>query len=361
MEGRALAFVPLLIVPLIVLAGLYRYRSLEAQGFQCVSPLLLVNYHKTGHDASRILARALGQILSARFDDVMSRDEPAVSCSHLVAGSPLRSCHGVQGSPDLLCRPFPKGLRVIHFVRDPVGMIISAYMYHSQEPPPEQWVHTRRVCADSRSDPVHSINPVALRRFAQAAGVPHAELTAVAKLCHKLHPANASFHAALRSLSPERAIKLVATWLVGTNADVLRMAANAASLAEMGATAPAATSAEADVDAHSHARRGVNAFSQSVDLADLSRDAPGTLLRLVGWLRNHSSDRHLVSRLNDASSAALVENFARTQREAQSKVQRRHVTRDSLSEREHDALRKTLLDDNVIGPVLKRVTLRVFS
>ena len=116
---------------------------------------MLVQYHKTGHHASRVIASVLREVLSVRFADVMSRPDgkdpsQQASCQFLVAGAPWQSCYGVQASPDLACRPFPRRLGVVHFVRDPVAMVLSAYLYHAQQPPPESWVHSRHVCPSPR-------------------------------------------------------------------------------------------------------------------------------------------------------------------------------------------------------------------
>ena len=192
-----------------------------------------MHYHKTGHDASRAIASALGDVLRVTFADVMSRPSgAAATCLDLVAGAPWQSCFGVQASPDLLCRPFPRHLRIVHFVREPIEMIISALLYHSQQPPPEGWVLTRRPCpaaaAASSSSATMPLTP-SLRRFAATVGVPLSDLSAVAALCHTLQPANASFHHAIRTLPRPAAARLVAAWLLLSQGDLLRMGANAMS------------------------------------------------------------------------------------------------------------------------------------
>ena len=36
----------------------------------------------------------------------------------------------------------PVGLRMgyLHFVRNPISVVVSAYLYHTQDPPPEDWI-----------------------------------------------------------------------------------------------------------------------------------------------------------------------------------------------------------------------------
>lgn len=37
-------------------------------------------------------------------------------------------------------------LALLHFVRNPLSLIISAFLYHTQDPPPEKWIETMKVC-----------------------------------------------------------------------------------------------------------------------------------------------------------------------------------------------------------------------
>ena len=252
----------LALVPLLVFAAHTHLASALDDGFGCEAPLMLVQYHKTGHDASRVIARVLGELWHVEFADVMSRPDghsrTLLPCQFLVAGSPWQSCYGVQASPDLSCRPFPPRLRVLHFVREPVEMAISAYLYHSQSPPPEPWVLHRPPCA-RRIDPT-------VHRFAAALDLPFRHVEAVSALCHSLQPKNWSFHHALRTLPPSSAVRLAASWLITSQADVLRMAANAQSLRRL---PPAA----------------FNGSAFTLPMTRLSRNAPHALRELASWLQ----------------------------------------------------------------------------
>jgi hypothetical protein len=62
----------------------------------------------------------------------------------------------LQESPDLFCdvRELERAIlarkaKIIHFVRNPFDMALSNYLYHSQEPTPEKWVH--------KDDPCHAV------------------------------------------------------------------------------------------------------------------------------------------------------------------------------------------------------------
>ena len=59
----------------------------------------------------------------------------------------------LQESPDLFCnvKKLKKAIsarkvKIIHFVRNPFDMVLSNYLYHSQEPTPEKWVHSDDPC-----------------------------------------------------------------------------------------------------------------------------------------------------------------------------------------------------------------------
>ena len=39
-----------------------------------------------------------------------------------------------------------RSMNIIHLVRDPIEMVLSSYLYHSQEPTPEPWVHDHDPC-----------------------------------------------------------------------------------------------------------------------------------------------------------------------------------------------------------------------
>jgi hypothetical protein len=62
----------------------------------------------------------------------------------------------LQESPDFFCDVkeletsiLARKAKIIHFVRNPFDMVMSNYLYHSQKPTPEEWVH--------RDDPCHAM------------------------------------------------------------------------------------------------------------------------------------------------------------------------------------------------------------
>ena len=170
-----------------------------------------------------------------------------------------------------------------------------------------------------------------------------AQLEAVTALCHQLQPRNASFHQALRSLPPRAAVRLVATWMLTTQGDVLRMAANSVSLASL-------------------PRRSTSSH-HAIDLTDLSHSASPILSGLVGWLHNGSDGAHTAA--HDAPrvqqlTAALTSHFVEAQREAARKSSKRHVTRGLASPKERAQLAEALTTDRVLAPVLRRADSAVY-
>ena len=313
----------LVLVPFVVLLGHSILQAVSEQAFGCTSPLMLVHYHKTGHDASRVIAHALNQLLAIEFTESMSRPgAPVSTCHDLVAGALWQSCHGIRASPDLLCRPFPHRLRVVHFVRDPFDMIVSAFLYHRQNPPPEPWILSRHPCSPKRR-----ILPV-LVRFAASIRISYSQLAAVDGLCHRLLPPSTSFHQALQSMSMSDAVRLVATWMIVGQGDILRMAANSVSLAGLSPTARSPR-------------------HLSLQLSDLNSAPNRTIGRLVSWLQSAPGSMR-ERNLGDA----LTQRFRKAYEHAASKTTKRHVTGDTVSREERAQLVAALEADLVLRPVL---------
>lgn len=139
--------------------------------------VIIISYHKTGHD----LQMDLVDYLVNEFHDVgphltefgnkspvkRRRHPPNVPCArigkYMETGSIL-----VQHAPDLFCTPtelldmllgherdngerkrqlqLDRGVKVIHLVRNPFQMAVSNYHYHAQLPTPESWIQYQNPC-----------------------------------------------------------------------------------------------------------------------------------------------------------------------------------------------------------------------
>ena len=143
------------------------------------SPLFLMHYHKTGHEVTKDLVKLFAEqptavtiyynnSVNGRFlenerasDDRVS-DETLGCEPHNFTKHPLRA----REAPDMFCDELkafvPSDLNVVHFLREPADMIVSAYLYHKQEPPPEHWMN--------RTDPCERDEPM-LRLMAKTIGI----------------------------------------------------------------------------------------------------------------------------------------------------------------------------------------------
>ena len=132
--------------------------------------VLVVSYHKTGHD----LQMDLVDMVSAEFSS-----EYGIRLGESGNKSPLTRRHhpsinpcarfklqtgtiGVQHAPDLFCNPenlskilmegghnhtsYDRGVKVVHLVRDPFNIAISNYRYHARMPTPEPWIRHQDPC-----------------------------------------------------------------------------------------------------------------------------------------------------------------------------------------------------------------------
>jgi len=201
---------------------------------------IFIHYHKTGHD----LARKLGQIFqlwpcNAIVFHSFLRRIPLQNQLRLLQGTDV----AIVAAPDVqipwnssFLNQTNSKVSMVHFVRDPYDMIVSAYLYHSQSTPPgkEAWLKypTFDPCEADTSQ---------LQHFAHFVGPSYGSVQFFMhliqqglSLCtdiYKRHPhlgAN-GYSATLRSLSKEDGILLEAarSILNVKGGDILRMAANA--------------------------------------------------------------------------------------------------------------------------------------
>ena len=139
------------------------------------SHVAFIHYHKTGHDLSRLLQRALVSVLNVT--SVMEQKSEKRTCLCEELPCPRRGVAPgtvIWTAPDLVLRPgpLPACYRVVHLVRDPARWSLSFYDYHRQVPTPESWVHSMRPECDW-ARPQHAI----------AIGMDAAQLDATKSAC----------------------------------------------------------------------------------------------------------------------------------------------------------------------------------
>lgn len=101
-----------------------------------------------------------------------------------------------QAAPDLLCsgaalaKVLPEKARIVHFVRNVFDMVVSSFLYHSQDPTPEQWARKMAAspcCVDNATLALFSaragISLPASRRYerCRTARSPAAELNSLGR------------------------------------------------------------------------------------------------------------------------------------------------------------------------------------
>ena len=156
--------------------------------------VLLVNYHKTGAAFVLSLMRVLTSHAPLHVRLAAHVPQPfRQRCTSQPVGA-LAECTADLvrwSSPELVCvPPFPACYaHVVHFVRDPTRWAISAYDFHRQTPPAEEWAARRgnNLCAPSE-------------RRVYAGVLSEAEVAAAAGACEALAPPNASLHEILNAL-----------------------------------------------------------------------------------------------------------------------------------------------------------------
>lgn len=104
---------------------------------------LFLHYHKTGYSITNQLASVFaGDPCNAvikkqhnRVDERENQRSTALSDIGVVAGAEMDFDWNAA-----LFQGFFQSFRIVHFTRDPFDMVVSGYLYHSEDPPPERWL-----------------------------------------------------------------------------------------------------------------------------------------------------------------------------------------------------------------------------
>lgn len=172
--------------------------------------LVLLHYHKTGHEICRTLA-VMGFhqrfITVKHLDDLIEAQSSSNSSVIVVSGLDVTTSK---------TWPFLPSTRLVHFIRDPFDWSISAYLYHHQNPVPgleRKWI-TR---TDSDRCKVH-------HRPNQQLGL---SLRNVSNLCQSLSNVTALWQQ-LQQLSPWDGLRLEASRAIlgASHGDLVKMARN---------------------------------------------------------------------------------------------------------------------------------------
>jgi hypothetical protein len=136
----------------VFVANAYHRQSIYAKEYPDLK-WVMIHYHKTGHNLVQAIMRSFKPKCNGRLTANW------LSAARKKLSEPFEYDLNVLTSPQLdfnWTRYFDRGgkklFRIVHFVRDPYEMIMSAFNYHSQIPFPETWIGNIdfNPCADIR-------------------------------------------------------------------------------------------------------------------------------------------------------------------------------------------------------------------
>ena len=193
-----------------------------------------------GHDLTRAIFEPLSYQLSLSFADNKGPRRELWDVDQYEPKRPYFQANiNVQGGADLHYNwneHHPPEFKVVHFVRDPIDYIVSAYLYHAQlPPPPEKFVRQRRYnpCVYSQAKLDLFVQELVL--FGQDGNFIRKSLNDTIKLCKDLHK-HGPLHQELRHLALQSTDEIGALQLeaarsiiadeIDAGGDILRMVAN---------------------------------------------------------------------------------------------------------------------------------------
>ena len=260
----------------------------------------------------------------------------------------------------------PTEYKVIHFVRDPFDYIVSAYLYHAQQPPPpEKFVRQRRYnpCVHSQAKLDLFIHELVL--FGQDGDFLRNSLNETIQLCHRLHK-HGPLHLELRHLALQSTDEIGALQLeaarsiiadeIDAGGDILRMVANSLREKEAGP------------------KRAKRVFLSEFPLDNATKwlDTMTSVVEFLMGVENNSrenikreSKKNVRRRLqydtltsNVSSIVDFVFEKAFMTNDSgviQNSIQNSgvHVTKSLVSKEKRLAYLKAIEDDRVLGPLLR--------
>ena len=116
---------------------------------------LILQYHKTGWLITKKIKNAVSSLTSIRRGDRVylrtSSYSDTTECPSIRLRPHLLYIHS---NPSLFCDATSLAdtlsahakVKILHFVRNPFSLAVSNYLYHRQDPTPEEWVHDANPC-----------------------------------------------------------------------------------------------------------------------------------------------------------------------------------------------------------------------
>jgi hypothetical protein len=287
--------------------------------------LLFLHYHKTGHDLSRILAtRAFREEQFVKFKRskpasavVEAQRQPSTSDSKI---SVVAAVDLTKHWDQLL------DTQVVHFVRDPLDWVLSAYLYHSQRPiprPERRWI-TRSQGTDACNVTRGSSSLLSM-----------AGLLQISTCCRSLTDASIGLAEQLSRLSEKDGVRLeAARGLLGSDHGDLALMAQ-----------------------HLEVSRNSSAKVLTLFLADFTTtketfQASARTLCKFGLNTLMANNRTIEDCIEDSVRYGWMDTNT---------TQSAHVTSNRRSSIEKYAMKQLLLKDAILGPPLRLVQQYVLS
>lgn len=117
---------------------------------------LILQYHKTGWLITKKIKSAVSSLTSIRRGERVYLRTSRYNDSSDCPSARLRPHQlYIYSNPSLFCDATSlvdtlsahARVKILHFVRNPFSLAVSNYLYHRQDPTPEEWVHDANPCA----------------------------------------------------------------------------------------------------------------------------------------------------------------------------------------------------------------------
>lgn len=317
MSLQTVAIVMLLLVPTLY----HRLQEAESHEFTPTSKVqvkesgcdarIVIHYHKTGNALGHDIIRSIEQ-RAPRFHRTAGQYRKRTgTCA---VGSINRDSFFVQTAPNYFCPiKFPPNTCVVHMVRDTFSHIISSFLYHTQDPTPEKWVHNHDPCEN---------NETSLHMMGEILGLADSSIQQIIELCKNLNNESHQYYNRLQGLNMYDGLRLEAArfmisdgWYAGS--DILRLPNNILRLRESGARI------------------------LTVDMQRWYRNTTDTMSDVLNFLFRNS--------LDSVERVQIIHDVEFKIRRAASG---NHVTRDTISEETRNEMKGALVGDALLGSIL---------
>ena len=283
----------------------------------------------------------------------------------------------MQESPDLFCdvKQLEKAIlarraKIIHFVRNPYDMVLSNYLYHSQEPTPEKWVHEDDPCMtwyESKETLASNVLP-----SIGTEEVNDKYFYNIFKMCRSLFQSkssmwNSTFYEHLLELDPGEGLRLATAQMVAASGyanrhkaggDIARMANNIVKLKELQSYMPS----EVEVLTLSTEEFITTTANSTMKFLDFVFGANNTIIsRKKRWEAARLREKQFEKKSGKRRDSEIGSNMsprknAREEKRKQSlKKKASHFTQSITQEEKEtkESLKKLLHSDKDLAPILK--------